>query len=170
MMRRVYKIFILLALVFGAAMHVQADSKRYRKRYKKALFWGQDDLSESVVQAAKKVKSWVSNEFSDSPQLLEIHELNVKVSAQRLKLEASELENARLKARVRVLEIQASRDKLKLEDLSPPARSQAGSKTGKKFDDKKKNGEENGGQNGKRKKVPRAARGRAGARKQRAAN
>ena len=49
MMRRVYKIFILLALVFGAAMHVQADSKRYRKRYKKALFWGQDDLSESVI-------------------------------------------------------------------------------------------------------------------------
>jgi hypothetical protein len=32
-----------------------------------------------VVQAAKKVKTWVSNEFSDSPQLLEIHELNVKV-------------------------------------------------------------------------------------------
>lgn len=45
MMRKVYKIFILLALVFGAAMHVQADSKRY----KKALFSFQDDLAESVI-------------------------------------------------------------------------------------------------------------------------
>jgi hypothetical protein len=36
-----------------------------------------------VVQAAKKVKTWVSiPTFSDSPQLLEIHELNVKVQSE----------------------------------------------------------------------------------------
>jgi len=48
-----------------------------------------------------------------------------QISAQRLKLEAGQDERNKLKARVHELELQASRDKLKLDDLWPPFRHTA---------------------------------------------